>query len=103
MLKRIRYVSGQLVGVEKMLAGDMDPSEIYAQLRSVESAFHKSIVGTFETEHRLELAQKIVAELEGCPGSCRYCDLIEMLKKDFPQLSLTQVLNGLHQIKKRRK
>jgi len=101
--KRIKYVTGQLAAVNKMIADGTDPSDIFVQLRSVESAFRKSIVETFETEHRLELAERIVEELENCPGSCQYCDLVDTLKRDFPKLSLTQVLDGLHQIKKRRK
>ena len=103
LLKRIKYVTGQLVAVERMLNQDKEPSGIYVQLRSVESAFRKSIVDTFETEHRLELAERIVEELENCPGSCDYCRLVETLKQDFPKLTLTQVFEGLHQIKKRRK
>lgn len=103
LTKRIRYVTGQLAAVEKMIADGKDSSEIFVQLRSVESAFQKSILETFETEHRLELAERIVSELENCPGSCEYCDLVETLKKDFPKLTLTQVLDGLHRIKQRRK
>ena len=86
-----------------MIAEGKDSSDIFVQLRSVESAFRKSIVETFETEHRLELAERIVEELENCPGSCQYCDLVDTLKRDFPKLNLTQVLDGLHQIKKRKK
>ncbi len=103
LTKRINYVIGHLSAIEKMIEEDRDPSDIYVQLRSVESAFRKSIVETFETEHRLELAERIVDELENCPGSCQYCDLVETLKKDFPKLTLTQVLDGLHHIKKPRK
>ena len=103
LTKRIKYVTGQLAAVNKMIAEGKNSSDIFVQLRSVESAFRKSIVETFETEHRLELAERIVEELESCPGSCQYCDLVDTLKRDFPKLSLTQVLNGLHQIKKRGK
>ncbi len=101
--KRIKYVTGQLAAVNTMISEGKDSSEIFVQLRSVESAFQKSIVETFETEHRLELAERIVDELESCPGSCQYCDLVDTLKRDFPKLTLTQVLDGLHQIRKRRK
>lgn len=103
LTKRLKYVIGQLVAVEKMIGEGKDSSDIFVQLRSVESAFRKSIVNTFETEHRLELAERIVEELENCPGSCQYCDVVDTLKKDFPKLTLTQVLDGLHQIKKRQK
>lgn len=103
LAKRITYVAGQLAAINNMIAEGKDSSDIFVQLRSVESAFRKSIVETFETEHRLELAERIVEELENCPGSCQYCDVVDALKKDFPKLTLTQVLNGLHQIKKREK
>ena len=101
--KRIKYVIGQLSAIEKMIAEGRQPKDVYVQLRSVESAFRKSVVDTFETQHRLELAERIVGDLENCPGSCRYCDLVETLKRDFPKLTLTQVLDGLHQIKKKEK
>jgi DNA-binding FrmR family transcriptional regulator len=101
--KRIRFIKGQLDAIEKMIDAGRTSSDIYTQLRSVESAFQKSILGTFETEHRLELAERIVRELEDCPGSCQYCNLVETLRRDFPKLTLTQVLDGLHQIKKRNK
>lgn len=103
LTKRIKYVIGQLAAINKMIGEGKNSSEIFVQLRSVESAFRKSIVETFESEHRLELAERIVDELESCPGSCQYCDLVDTLKRDFPKLTLTQVLDGLHQIKKRRK
>lgn len=101
LLKRIRFVNGQLSGIEKMLEQDRQPLDIYIQLLSVESAFRKSIIETFETEHRLELGECIVDELENCPGSCEYCTLLAILKRDFPKLTLMQVLDVLHQIKKR--
>ena len=103
LVKRIKYVIGQLTAVTDMIEQGREPSEIHLQLRSVESAFRKSIIETFETEHRLELAEQIVDVLESCTGSCEYCNLIKTLKRDFPKLTLTQVLNGLHQIKTRKK
>ena len=86
-----------------MIEEGRDSSEIYTQLHAVESAFAKSVLDTFEKEHRLELAERVVEELENCPGSCEYCDLVGTLKRDLPKLSLTQVLDGLHQIKRRKK
>jgi len=83
--KRIKYVTGQLTAINKMIAERKESSDIFVQLRSVESAFKKSIVDTFQTEHRHELAERIVRELENCPGSCQYCDLVDTLKRDFPK------------------
>ena len=99
--KRIKYVIGHLSAIEKMIEEGRDSSEIYTQLRAVESAFSKSVLDTFEKEHRLELAERVVKALENCPGTCEYCDLVDTLKKDFPKLTLTQVLNGLHQVKRK--
>lgn len=66
--KRIKYVIGHLSAIEKMIEDGRDSSEIYAQLRAVESAFSKSVLETFEKEHRLELAERVVEALENCPG-----------------------------------
>ena len=101
LTKRINYVIGHLSAIEKMIAEDRDSSEIYSQLRAVESAFGKSVLETFEKEHRLELAERVVEAIENCPGTCEYCDLVDTLKRDFPKLTLTQVLNGLHQVKRK--
>ena len=99
--KRIKYVIGHLSAIEKMFFNDTATTEIYTQLRAVESAFSKSVLDTFEKEHRLELAERVVEALEDCPGTCEYCELVDTLKRDFPKLTLTQVLDGLHQIKKK--
>ncbi len=56
-----------------MVEEDRDSSEIYTELHAVESAFSKSVLDTFEKEHRLELAEKVVDALENCPGTCKYC------------------------------
>lgn len=101
IIKRINYVIGDLTSIRTMIEEGRDPSAIYVQLRSVESAFRKSILDTFETEHRMELAERIVEELENCPGSCQYCEVVETLKRDFPKLSLTQILDGLHQVSRK--
>ena len=102
LTKRIKYVVGHLSAIEKMIEEGRDSSEIYAQLRAVESAFSKSVLDTFEKEHRLELAERVVEALENCLGTCEYCDLVDTLKRDFPKLTLTQVLDGLHQISTKR-
>ncbi len=102
LAKRIHFIVGQLGAVEKMVDKGEDGAEIFKQLRSVEAAFRSSVLETFETAHRLELAEQIVQELEECPGSCQYCDLVDTLKRDFPKLSITQVLNGLHQLNGRK-
>ncbi len=103
LTKRIRFIVGQLGAVQKMIDEGADGSAIYQQLRSVEAALRSSVLGTFEEAHRLELAEQIVRELEECPGSCQYCELVETLKRDFPKLSITEVLDGLHQINQRKK
>ena len=60
LTKRIKYVIGHLSAIEKMIEEGRDSSEIYAQLRAVESAFSKSVLETLEKEHRLELAELVV-------------------------------------------
>ncbi len=101
LAKRVRMVIGHLTAIEQMIENQADPEEIHRQFRSVDEAFRKSILGTFDSERRFELAERIVDELENCPGSCGYCDLVETLKRDFPTLTLTEVLGALHRLKKK--
>lgn len=98
LIKRLNYVKGQLGAIERMIAEEKTPGEIYTQLRSVESAFHKSILETFESRYRKELAELLVSELEGCPGECQYCDTIETVKKEFPTLAFKRILTILQTI-----
>ena len=97
--KRLNYVKGQLAGIEKMIAEGRNPVEIYTQLRSIESAFQKSILQTFEAEHRSELSQLLARQLEDCPGTCGHCEDVEAIRKMFPRLSMQQVLAGLQKFK----
>lgn len=101
LIKRLNYVRGQLSGIEKMVQDGREPDEIYVQLRSIESAFQKSILQTFETQHREALAQTIMSELDNCPGKCQYCNDIEAIKKVFPRLTIKQVLDTLHNFKRK--
>ncbi len=103
LTKRIAYIIGQLGAIQQMVEEGEEGAKIFQQLRSVESAFRSSILDTFESAHRMELAEQIVQELEDCPGSCQYCELVETLKRDFPKLSITQVFDGLHRINTRKK
>ncbi len=98
LTKRVRFIAGQLDAILKMIDNDEDSEKILQQLRSVESALQSSVLETFESAHRLQLAEQIVQELEDCPGSCQYCQLVETLKRDFPKLTITQVFDGLHQL-----
>jgi DNA-binding FrmR family transcriptional regulator len=99
--KRLNYVKGQLAGIDKMLDEGRDPAEIYAQLRSIESAFQKSILQTFEEQHRVALAKVIVSELDSCPGACSHCNDLEAVKKAFPRWTLGQVLDALRSFRRK--
>jgi DNA-binding FrmR family transcriptional regulator len=101
LLKRLHYVKGQLAGIEKMIQAGRSSDEIYVQLQSVEAAFQKSILRTFETRHRLALAQTIVRELDSCSGPCQHCDDIAAIKKLLPQLTLKQVLEALQRLNRK--
>ena len=101
LIKRLNYVKGQLAGIEKMINDGRDPEEIYIQLRSIESAFQKSILQTFEEQHRRALAKVIVSELDSCPGACSHCNDLEAIKKAFPRWTLKQVLNALQNLRRK--
>ena len=96
LTKRIRFISGQLAAIETMIAGDRSPEAIYLQLRSVQSALSRSVIATFETAQRQALASAVVDRRENCPGAaCDICDAVEVIRRDFPNLTIEQVLEHL--------
>lgn len=99
LIKRLHYVKGQLDGIEKMLRDERPPQEIYVQLRSVESAVHKSILQTFEMQYRQALIQTIVYALETCQNRNPCCDKVEALKRTVPRMDMMEVLKCLREFK----
>lgn len=96
MMKRLRYISGQLAAIEQMVEQDRSPEDIYVQLLSIESAFTSSVMQTFETEHRKALAALIVERQATCPGStCGACELVRDARSRFPNLTAKEVLHHL--------
>ena len=98
LLQRLHFVQGQITGVEKMIEDGRRPEEIYTQLRSLESAFGKSIIQAFEDYHRKELAKRLVEFLECCGGPCDDCNKLETIKKEFPKLTMPEILETLKTI-----
>ena len=98
LLQRLHFAQGQITGVEKMIEDGRSPEEIYIQLRSLESAFGKSIMQSFEDQHRKELAKRLVEFLSCCGGPCDDCDKLEVIKKEFPKLTMPEILETLKTI-----
>lgn len=98
LTKRLKYIAGQVQAIVTMIHEGRSPQDIHAQLQSVQAAFRKSIMATFEDQHRKELAALVVRRQDECPGSCSYCDFIASVKHDFPNLEIGQVLELLHRI-----
>jgi DNA-binding FrmR family transcriptional regulator len=94
--KRLRFVAGQLDAIERMVEDDRSPEEIYVQLLSMQSGFAKSVMTTFEDEHRRALASLIVEREERCPGeACDVCDAVADARARFPNLTTKEVLRHL--------
>lgn len=99
--KRLRFITGQLEAIERMVEEDHDAAAIHVQLQSVQSALTRSVMGTFETEHRRALAAEIVERQQRCPGpSCQVCDMVCTIQRDFPNLTIKQVLDHLGELRK---
>lgn len=97
---RLRYLAGQLGGVERMIEAGRDPTELHVQLRSLAAGI-QAVLHSFEIEHRNGLGRAIADELEGCPGPCQRCSDLETLKKMYPRLDAKEVLTALEEIQRK--
>jgi DNA-binding FrmR family transcriptional regulator len=102
VLKRVRYLKGQINGVERMLENDRTIVEIIQQLKAVESALHQALYVVLDEQLKKQLATALVNALEACPGECAYCDRLNLLKRKFANFSLQDVVDTLMQISKDR-
>lgn len=95
VVKRLRYVEGQLKGIEKMLEDDRSIQEIFAQLKAVEQGLHKTIYDVLEDQLKMHLAEVLSARLSACPGNCSDAERLQFTKREFAKLDLKGIIQSL--------
>lgn len=95
---RLKTLSGQINGVVKMLDEGRDPEQINRQFKSIDKGIQRAHYLLLDEVYRKALAIGIVNAIDSCPGNCGNEEKIEYLKKEFPNLELSQLTNKLQEI-----
>jgi len=95
---RLKTLSGQLNGIVKMLDEGKDPEQINIQFKSVDKGLQKAHYLLLDEVYRKALAIGIVKAVDSCPGNCGSEDKIAYLKKDFPNIALSDLTDKLKEI-----
>ncbi len=95
---RLKTLSGQLNGIVKMLDDGKDPNQINIQFKSVDKGLQKAHYLLLDEVYRKALAIGIVKAVDSCPGNCGNEDKIDYLKKEFPNIALSDLTEKLKEI-----
>ncbi len=95
---RLKTLSGQINGIVKMLDEGKDPEQINIQFKSIDKGIQKAHYLLLDEVYRKALAIGIVKAVNSCPGNCGNEEKIEYLKKEFPNLELSELTSKLKEI-----
>ena len=95
---RLKTISGQTLGIIKMLETSRDPEQINIQFKFIDKGVQKAHFLLLDEAYRKALAIGIVKAVESCPGNCGNEDKIEYLKNEFPNLKLDDLVSKLKEI-----
>lgn len=95
---RLKTLSGQLNGIVRMLDEGKDPEQINIQFKSVDKGLQKAHYLLLDEVYRKALAIGIVKAVDSCPGDCGSEDKIDYLKKEFPNIALSDLTDKLKEI-----
>jgi DNA-binding FrmR family transcriptional regulator len=98
VIKRLRYIKGQIGGIEKMLDEGKDPNEIINQFKASEEALNKAHFLLLDEVFRKGLAIQLSEVIKACPGNCQEVDKIAFLKEKFPQLELDELTQKMKEV-----
>ena len=95
---RLKTLSGQINGIVKMLDEGKDPGQINIQFKSIDKGIQKAHYLLLDEVYRKALAIGIVKAVDSCPGNCGNEDKIDYLKREFPNLELSDLTDKLKEI-----
>lgn len=95
---RLNTLSGQINGIVKMLDEGKDPEHINIQFKSIDKGIQKAHYLLLDEVYPKALAIGIVKAVDSCPGNCGSEDKIEYLKREFPNLELSDLTDKLKEI-----
>ncbi len=95
---RLKTLSGQINGIVIMLEEGRDPEQINLQFKSIDKGIQKAHYLLLDEVFRKALAIGIVQAVDSCPGNCGNEEKIEFLKKEFPNVKLSELTSKLKEI-----
>ena len=95
---RLQSISGQIIGIGKMLDNDRDPEQILIQFKAAKAALENAEQLLLDDTFRKSLAASIAETISACPGNCGYEDKIELLKKQFPDIPVDELAARMNEI-----
>lgn len=98
VIRRLRYIKGQLGGIEKMLDEGKEPDQIINQFKAAEEALHKAHFLLLDEVFRKGLALQLSEAIQACPGNCGEAAKIAFLKEKFPHLALSEITGKIKEV-----
>ncbi len=98
IINRLNTLSGQIVGIKKMLDQGKDPDNILNQFKAVDKGLQKAHYLLLDEVYRKALAIKIAKTADTCPGNCGNEDKIEFIRNQFPELELDDLTKKMKEI-----
>ncbi len=95
IIVRLSSIGGQVEGIIKMLKDGKNPDQILNQFRAAQKALDKAHYLLLDEVYRKALAIRIAGALEACPGNCGNEERIEIIRQQFPSLSLDELTDKM--------
>ena len=86
---------GQLNYVLKKVDDEQQAENVLLQLKAVQATLSKTTFELLDETYRKALAEKISSAHQNCPGNCGNEEIIERLRKLFPDFALEDVISKL--------
>lgn len=100
----LKTAIGQLNYVLKKVDDEQQTENVLLQLKAVQATLSKTSFELLDDTYRKALAEKISSAYQNCPGNCGNEEIIERLRKLFPDFALEEVpekLKEAQEIEKR--
>ncbi len=81
-----------------MLENDKEPEQIRLQFKTTSKALENAELLLLDETFRKSLAIKIAETMASCPGDCRQEELIERLRRQFPDLGHEELTDKMKEI-----
>ncbi|MBW6481926.1 MAG: metal-sensing transcriptional repressor [Vicingaceae bacterium] len=87
----IKTAIGQLNYVLSKVDDEQQTENVLLQLKAVQAILTKTTFELLDDTYRKALAEKISSAYQNCPGNCGNEEIIERLRKLFPDFALEEV------------